>query len=65
MEKHCDQRGGRRDTWRVMNNLLIDGMILEEWRIRNKNLNCTWVDVAKAYGSVSHKWLFKILELHI
>ena len=72
MEKHlakfdmlqCDQRGGRRDTWGVMDNLLIDGMILEECRIRNKNLNCTWVDVAKAYDSVSHKWLLKTLELH-
>ena len=56
MEKHlakfdmlqCDQRGGRRGTWGVMDNLLIDGMILEECRMRNKNLNCTWVDVAKA-----------------
>ena len=51
----CDQRGGRRGTWGVMDNPLIDGMILEECRMRNKNLNCTWVDVAKAYDSVSHK----------
>ena len=60
MEKHlakfdmlqCDQRGGRRGTWGVMDNLLIDRMILEECRMRNKNLNCAWVDVAKAYDSV-------------
>ena len=72
MEKHlvkfdmlqCDQRGGRRSSWGVVDNLLIDGMILEECRMSNKNLNCTWVDVAKAYDSVSHKWLFKTLELH-
>ena len=32
--------------------------------MRNKNLNCTLVDVAKAYNSASHKWLFKTLELH-
>ena len=60
----CDQRGGRRGMWGVMDNLLIDGMILEECRMRNKNLNCTWVDVAKAYDNVSHKWLLKTLELH-
>ena len=47
-----------------MDNLLIDGIILEEIRMRNKNLNCTWVDVAKAFDSVSHKWLLKSLELH-
>ena len=56
--------GGRRGTWGVMDNLLIDGMILEECRMTNKNLNCIWVDVAKAYDGVSHKWSFKTFELH-
>lgn len=32
--------------------------------MRKKNLNCTWVDVAKAYDSVSQNWLKKVLEMH-
>ena len=60
----CDQRGGRKGTWGVVDNLMIDAMVLEECRMRRKNLSCTWVDVAKVYDSVSHKWLLKALELH-
>ena len=60
----CDQRGGRKGTWGVVDNLMIDAMVLEECRMRKKNLSCTWVDVAKAYDNVSHKWLLKILQLH-
>ena len=59
----CDQRGGRRGTWRVVDNLLTDKMVLEECRMRKNNLNCTWVHVAKAYDSMSHNWLIKTLEL--
>ena len=49
---------------RKKRNLLIDAMVLEECRLRKKNLNCTWVDVAKAYDSVRHNWLIRTLELH-
>ena len=60
----CDQREGRRGTWGVVDNLLIDAMVLEECRMRKKNLNCILVDVGKAYNSVSHNWLITTLELH-
>ena len=60
----CDQRGGRKGTWCVVDNLMIDAMVLEECRMRKKSLSCTWVDVAKAYDNVSHKCLLKTLELH-
>ena len=43
---------------------MIDAMVLEECRMRKKNLSCTWVDVAKAYDSVSHKWLVRTLQMH-
>ena len=55
----CDQRGGWKGTWGVVDNVMIDAIVLEECRMRKKNLSCTWVD-----DSVSHKWLLKTLELH-
>ena len=60
----CDQRGGRKGTWGVVDNLMIDAMVLEECCMRKKNLSCTWVDVAKAYDNVSHKWLLRTLQMH-
>ena len=40
----------------MVDNLMIDA--------RKKNLSCAWVDVAKAYDSVSHKRLLRTLKMH-
>jgi hypothetical protein len=55
-----DQRGGMG----TVDNLLIDKMILEDAHFRKKNISCTWVDVNKAFDSVSHQWIAKTLEMH-
>ena len=45
-------------------NRLIDKAILEDATKNNKNLSCTWIDVKKAFGSVSHVWLIEVLKMH-
>ena len=59
-----DQRGGKAKSMGTVDNLLIDKMILEDAHFRKKNLSCTWVDVKKAFDSVSHQWVAKTLEMH-
>ena len=39
----------------TIDKLLIDKMILEDAHFYKKNLFCTWVDVKKAFDSVSHQ----------
>ena len=39
-------------------------MVLEDAQFNLKNLTCTWVDLKKAFDSVSHPWLFRCLECH-
>ena len=43
----CDQRGGRKGTWGVVDNLMIYAMVLEESCMKKKNLSCTWVMLLK------------------
>ena len=47
-----------------IDNLLLDKVILEDAKRNRKNLSCTWIDIQKAYDSVSHNWLIRILEMH-
>ena len=47
-----------------IDNLLLDKAILEDAKRNRKNLSCTWIDIQKAYDSVSHNWLIRILEMH-
>ena len=59
-----DQRGGKPGSMGCTDNLLVDRMVLEDAQFNLKNLTCTWVDLKKAFDSVSHLWLFRCLECH-
>ena len=39
-------------------------MVLRDAQINRRNLSCGWVDITKAFDSVSHSWLKKMLKLH-
>ena len=55
-----DQRGGKPRPMGCTDNLLVDRMVLEDAQFNLKNLTCTWVDLKKAFDSVSHPWLFRM-----
>ena len=59
-----DQRGGKPLSMGCTDNLLVDRMVLEDVQFNLKNLTCTWMDLKKAFDSVSHPWLFRYLESH-
>ena len=50
-----DQRGGRVDTKGCIDNLLIDKTVAEDAKINHKNLSMVWIDIKKAFDSVSHE----------
>ena len=59
-----DQRGAKVNCCGTSDNLLIDDMILRDASYNKKNMSCAWLDVKKAYDSVSHTWLKRMLILH-
>ena len=42
---------------------MIGNMLLIDAR-DNRNLCCCWIDVSKAYDSLSHSWVMNMLEIH-
>ena len=59
-----EQRGAKKGCSGTMDNLLIDRMVTQDRHRRNRNLSMAWIDVRKAYDSVSHKWLLKMMTIH-
>ena len=59
-----DQRGAKDKCSGTMENLLIDNMVLQDAHDNKRNLSCAWVDVKKAYDSLSHSWIKRMLEIH-
>lgn len=54
-------RNGSRGTKEL---LLFDMVINQQVRRKRKDLSACWIDYKKAYDSVPHSWLLKILELY-
>ncbi|XP_067129392.1 uncharacterized protein [Centruroides vittatus] len=59
-----EQRGCRRRTRGCKDHLMVNKAILEDAHQSQKNLSMAWTDYQKAYDSVSHEWLLKILDIY-
>ncbi|XP_066930549.1 uncharacterized protein [Clytia hemisphaerica] len=54
-----EQKGCKRNSYGCKDQLLIDRMILESCRAKNKNLSTAWIDYRKAFDSVPHDWILE------
>ena len=59
-----DQRGAREEVSGTTDNLMIDDMVQRDAILHRRNLFTTWIDVRKAFDSVSHSFLIEILKIH-
>ena len=59
-----EQQGCKRNSYGCKDQLLINKMILENYRKKNRNLRTAWIDYKKAFNSVPHEWILKAIELY-
>ncbi|XP_045455099.1 uncharacterized protein LOC123664624 [Melitaea cinxia] len=59
-----EQRGCRRGVRGCKDHLMVNKAILEDAHQSQKNLSMAWIDYRKAFDSVSHEWLLKLLDVY-
>ncbi|XP_045466652.1 uncharacterized protein LOC123675347 [Harmonia axyridis] len=59
-----EQGGGRIKTKGSKELLVIDYIITKQARKKLRNISVAWVDYHKAFDSVPHSWLLRVLEIH-
>jgi len=59
-----EQKGCRKGTKGCKEQLIMDSIILNEVKKKHKKLSCCYIDYQKAYDSVPHSWLIKVLEIY-
>ena len=59
-----EQKGCKRGSYGCKDQLLINKMLLENSCYSRKNLRTGWIDYRKAFDSVPHSWLLRVLELY-
>ena len=57
-----EQKGCRSRVYGAQHQLLIDRVITDAVQRENKDLAQVWLDMRKAFDSVSHKWIVRVLE---
>ncbi|XP_045466648.1 uncharacterized protein LOC123675343 [Harmonia axyridis] len=59
-----EQGGCRGGTKGCKELLIIDHIITKQARKKLRNISVAWVDYRKAFDSIPHTWLLKVLEMH-
>ena len=59
-----DQRGSKEGTSGTVNNLLIGDMESRDVNLHRRNVFYYWIDVKKAFDSVSQSWISKMYKIH-
>jgi hypothetical protein len=58
-----EQKGCVKECFGCKEQLIIDTVIMEQVRKNNRNIYTAFIDYKKAYESVPHSWLIKILKI--
>lgn len=72
VQEHCDaylvmteeQKGCRKNTQGCKDQVIIDAVIVGQASRNKRNLGMAYIDYKKAYDSVPHSYLIKVLELY-
>lgn len=59
-----EQKGCRVGGQGCKESLIIDSVIMDHAKTRCRNMSVSWVDYRKAFDSVPHSWLIRVLEIY-
>ena len=59
-----EQKGCRKGSRGCKDSLLISQMIVKHAKKIKNNLNITWIDYRKAFDSIPHAWIIRVMEIY-
>ena len=59
-----EQKGCRSRVYGAQHQLIIDRVITEAAKVGKQDLAQVWLDMRKAFDSVSHKWILQVLQAY-
>ena len=59
-----EQKGCKFGSRGTKDHLLVDKLVTFLTKRKHRNLRMTWIDYRKAYDSVPHSWILKVLDMY-
>ena len=59
-----EQKGNASNNYGTIDQLIINKMVMDNVKLKQRNISTAWIDYKKAFDSVPHDWIVKTLKIH-
>ena len=59
-----EQKGNASNTYGTINQLIINKMVMDNVKLKQRNISAAWIDYKKAFDSAPDDWIIEILKIH-
>ena len=59
-----EQKGNANNTYGTIDQLIISKMVMDNIKLKQRNISTAWVNYKKKFDSVSHDWIIETLKIH-
>ena len=59
-----EQKGNASNIYGTIDQLIINKMVMDNVKLKQRNISTAWIDYKKAFDSVPHDWIIEILKIH-
>ena len=59
-----EHKGNASNTYGTIDQLIINKMVMDNVKLKQRNISTAWIDYKKAFDSVPHDWIIEILKIH-
>ena len=59
-----EQKGNASNTYGTIEQLIINKMVMDNVKLKQRNISTAWIDYKKVFDFVPHEWIMEILRIH-
>ena len=59
-----EKKGNRSNTYDTIDQLIINKMVMDNVKLKQRNISTAWIDFKKTFDSVPHDWIIETLKIH-
>ena len=59
-----EQKGNASNTYGTIDQLIINKMVMDNVKLKQRNISTAWIDYKKAFDSVPHNWIIETAKVH-
>ena len=59
-----ERKGNAINIYGTIDQLITNKMVMDNVKLKQRNISTVWIDYKKAFDSVPHDWIIETLKIH-